>query len=109
MRRRYQRPQRLQGQQGSQRPPPNAPPIQRKDGIKARSQRGEFVTNWWAQRWISALERVVNSGRLNRGRTYARAGQVLSLDEVGGVVKARGPGHAAAAVQGSDQAEATER
>lgn len=89
MRRRYQRPQRPQGQQGSQRPPPNAPPIQRKDGIKARSQRGQFGTNWWAQRWISALERVVNSGRLNRGRTYARAGQVLSLDEVGGVVKAR--------------------
>ncbi|MFN8465239.1 MAG: SWIM zinc finger family protein [Caldilineaceae bacterium] len=90
MRRRYQRPQRPQGQQqGPQRPPPNAPPIQRKDGIKARSQRGQFVTNWWAQRWISALERVVNSGRLNRGRTYARAGQVLSLDEVGGVVKAR--------------------
>ena len=90
MRRRYQRPQRPQGQQqGPQRPPPNAPPIQRKDGIKARSQRGQFVTNWWAQRWISALERVVNSGRLNRGRTYARDGQVLSLDEVGGVVKAR--------------------
>ena len=89
MRRRYQRPQRPQGQQGPQRPPPNAPPIQRKDGIKARSQRGQFVTNWWAQRWISSLERVVNSGRLNRGRTYARAGQVLSLDEVGGVVKAR--------------------
>ena len=90
MRRRYQRPQRPAGQQqGPQRPPPNAPPIQRKDGIKARSQRGQFVTNWWAQRWISSLERVVNSGRLNRGRTYARAGQVLSLDEVGGVVKAR--------------------
>ncbi len=89
MRRRYQRPQRPAGQQGSQRPPPNAPPIQRKDGIKARSQRGQFGTNWWAQRWISALERVVNAGRLNRGRTYARAGQVLSLDEVGGVVKAR--------------------
>ena len=89
MRRRYQRPQRPSGQQGPQRPPPNAPPIQRKDGIKARSQRGQFVTNWWAQRWISALERVVNSGRLNRGQTYARAGQVLSLDEVGGVVKAR--------------------
>jgi uncharacterized Zn finger protein len=89
VRRRFQRSQRPPGQQGQQRPPPNAPPIQRKDGIKARSQRGEFVTNWWAQRWIRALERVVNTGRLNRGRTYARAGQVLSLDEVGGVVKAR--------------------
>ncbi len=89
MRRRFQRPRRAEGTQGPQRPPPNTPPIQRKDGIKARSQRGEFVTNWWAQRWIHALEQVVNTGRLNRGRTYARAGQVLSLDEMGGGVQAR--------------------
>jgi uncharacterized Zn finger protein len=86
MRRGFQRPQRPQR---SQRPPLNTPPIQRKDGIKARSQRGEFATNWWAQRWIQALEKVVNAGRLNRGRTYARAGQVISLDEVHGAVKAR--------------------
>jgi uncharacterized Zn finger protein len=32
---------------------------------------------------------VVATGRLNRGRTYAREGQVLSLDEVNGVVQAR--------------------
>jgi uncharacterized Zn finger protein len=52
-----------------------------KDGIKARSQRGSFAKSWWAQRWITALERLVDAGRLTRGRTYARKGQVLSIDE----------------------------
>jgi uncharacterized Zn finger protein len=67
----------------------DTPPIQREDGIRARSQRGSFATNWWAERWIEALEKVVAAGRLNRGRTYAREGQVLSLDEVNGAVQAR--------------------
>jgi uncharacterized Zn finger protein len=56
-------------------------PIEAKDGIKARSGRGSFAKNWWAQRWIAALERLVDSGRLARGRSYARKGQVLSIDE----------------------------
>jgi uncharacterized Zn finger protein len=64
-------------------------PIQRDDGIRARSQSGAFATNWWAERWIGAMERLVNPGRLNRGRSYAREGQVLSLDEVDGAVHAR--------------------
>jgi uncharacterized Zn finger protein len=57
-------------------------------GIKARTRRGAFSKTWWASRWIDALERLVNPGRLARGRTYARAGRVLSLDVRGGGVKA---------------------
>src|SRR5689334_21387448 len=49
-------------------------------GIKAHTQRGAFGKSWWASRWIAALERLVNPGRLARGRTYARAGQVVSMD-----------------------------
>jgi uncharacterized Zn finger protein len=49
-------------------------------GIKARTRRGAFGNTWWASRWIDALEKLVNPGRLARGRTYARAGRVLSLD-----------------------------
>jgi uncharacterized Zn finger protein len=49
-------------------------------GIKAHTQRGAFARSWWAGRWIAALERLVNPGRLARGRTYARAGQVVSMD-----------------------------
>jgi uncharacterized Zn finger protein len=60
-----------------------------KDGIKARSQRGAFAKSWWAQRWIMALERLMDSGRLTRGRSYARKGQVLSIEEVKGGVEAR--------------------
>jgi uncharacterized Zn finger protein len=50
------------------------------DGIKAKTGRGKFGQTWWAGRWIAALERLVDAGRLSRGRTYARGGQVLTLD-----------------------------
>ncbi|MBI5841145.1 MAG: SWIM zinc finger family protein [Chloroflexi bacterium] len=63
--------------------------IKTKDGIKAQSKRGAFAKNWWAQRWIAALERLVDSGRLSRGRSYARKGQVLSIDETKDGIAAR--------------------
>jgi len=64
-------------------------PKETKDGIKARSKRGSFAKNWWAQRWITALERLVDSGRLSRGRSYARKGQVLSIEETKSGIAAR--------------------
>src|SRR5512147_99971 len=64
-------------------------PIETDDGIKARSRRGAFARNWWATRWIEALERLVDPGRLTRGRSYARKGQVLSIDEIKGAIEAR--------------------
>jgi uncharacterized Zn finger protein len=63
--------------------------IETKGGIKAQSKRGAFAKNWWAQRWIAALERLVDSGRLSRGRSYARKGQVLSIDEIKDGIAAR--------------------
>ena len=51
-----------------------------KGGIKARSKRGPFGENWWARRWVEAMERFHDGGRLARGRTYARRGQVISID-----------------------------
>ena len=68
-------------------------PIEVKDGIKAKSKRGKFVKNWWADRWIKALTRLMDSGRLRRGRSYARRGQVREID-----IK---PGRVLARVQGS--------
>jgi uncharacterized Zn finger protein len=56
-------------------------PIETDQGIKARSKRGSFAKNWWATRWIKSLEKLVDAGRLRRGRTYARKGQVLSIEE----------------------------
>lgn len=63
--------------------------IETDEGIKTKSQRGDFVKNWWATRWLAAMERVMDRGRLQRGRTYARQGQVLSLEEKQGKINAQ--------------------
>jgi uncharacterized Zn finger protein len=72
---------------------PPSKPIAVSGGIKAHSKRGAFGTQWWARRWIAALEALNVGGRLERGRSYARKGQVVSLDIA--------PGKVTAAVQGS--------
>ncbi len=68
---------------------PESRPITTDKGLKARSKRGEFTKNWWATRWIGALERLMDSNRLGRGRRYARGGQVLSIEERSGGVTAK--------------------
>jgi len=65
------------------------PRIETDRGIKTRSRRGKFGQSWWAARWITALERLVDAGRLRRGRSYARSGQVLSIEEASHGLKAR--------------------
>jgi uncharacterized Zn finger protein len=53
------------------------------------SRRTEFASSWWAQRWIRVLEKFGWSARLNRGRSYARHGNVLDLDVQSGLVRAK--------------------
>ncbi len=50
------------------------------DGIKARSQRGAIATTWWSRRFLAAIETPETASRLTRGKSYARTGQVLSLE-----------------------------
>jgi len=64
-------------------------PIEVEDGIKAKSRRGKFVESWWADRWIKALTRLMDSGRLSRGRSYARRGQVIEINIERGHISAR--------------------
>jgi uncharacterized Zn finger protein len=59
-----------------------------KGGIKAHSRRGAFATSWWGQRWIKVLESFDIGERLNRGRTYARKGQVMDIEIEKGAVRA---------------------
>ncbi|WP_069164999.1 SWIM zinc finger family protein [Nocardia altamirensis] len=47
-------------------------------GVEARSRRGGFGRTWWGKALIDAVERMAEPGRMSRGRTYARAGQVVS-------------------------------
>jgi uncharacterized Zn finger protein len=68
---------------------PPSKPIHTDKGIKARSQRGGFGESWWAKRWIAALEQFDWGSRLQRGRSYARKGQVLSIEFANSTVKAK--------------------
>ena len=65
------------------------PTIKAKGGIKAQSKRGGFGASWWAKRWIAVLESFNIGARLGRGRSYARGGQVLSIDISEGAIKAK--------------------
>jgi uncharacterized Zn finger protein len=57
-------------------------------GIKARTQRGAIGQRWWSARFIQVLEELGVGGRLGRGRSYARAGQVVEMDTSAGAVTA---------------------
>jgi uncharacterized Zn finger protein len=63
------------------------------DGLELRSRRGAIGESWWSRRFLTAVESVLTGGRLARGRTYARQGQVIDL----GI----GSGLAVAQVQGT--------
>jgi uncharacterized Zn finger protein len=73
--------------------PPASKPIAVEGGVVARSKRGTIGDTWWSRRFIAALESFGIGSRLQRGKRYARAGQVLSLEIV--------PGQVRASVQGS--------
>jgi uncharacterized Zn finger protein len=68
-------------------PPPSRPrPVD--SGLKARTSRGEIGSTWWSRRFLDVLESFAMGNRLTRGRTYARKGQVISLDVLPGEVRA---------------------
>jgi uncharacterized Zn finger protein len=68
---------------------PPARPIRVEGGIKAHSKRGAIGEQWWSRRLIDVLESWGMSGRLARGRSYARAGQVLNFKLTQGKVTAQ--------------------
>jgi uncharacterized Zn finger protein len=68
---------------------PPSRPRKAEGGIKAQSKRGGFGESWWAKRWIQVLESFNIGARLSRGRSYARNGQVLSIEIEKGKVKAK--------------------
>lgn len=68
---------------------PRTSPKPVKDGIKAKSKHGDIGETWWSQRWIGVLESFHMGARLNRGKSYARRGQVISIDVKKGTVSAK--------------------
>jgi uncharacterized Zn finger protein len=67
---------------------PGSGPIRVDIGIRATSRRGGIGGSWWSRRFVDVLESLELGGRLTRGRSYARSGQVLTLDVTAGAVVA---------------------
>jgi len=72
---------------------PASVPLPAKGGIATSKQRGQMAATWWSRRFVATLEGYGLGARMQRGRRYARSGQVLNL-QVGSAV-------IAAQVQGS--------
>ncbi len=66
-----------------------AKPKEVKNGLKAKSIRGCIGETWWSKRWVKVLESFNLGARLTRGKSYARKGQVISIDVNPGIVRAR--------------------
>jgi uncharacterized Zn finger protein len=72
---------------------PASVPLPAEGGIATSKQRGAMAATWWSRRFVQVLESYGLGARMQRGRRYARSGQVLGVQ-----VK---PGTVAAQVQGS--------
>lgn len=58
---------------------PASKPLPAEGGLATSKQRGAMADTWWSQRFTEVLESYGLGARMQRGRRYARAGQVLSL------------------------------
>ena len=64
-------------------------PLPVEGGIAARSKRGAIGDTLWSRRFIELLESLGVGSRLQRGRNYARRGQVVELEVEPGVLIAK--------------------
>jgi uncharacterized Zn finger protein len=64
-------------------------PIEVDGGLAVRAKRGKIGEQWWSRRFVDVLEQVCDTGRLTRGRAYARKGQVIDFTLAPGRVTAR--------------------
>lgn len=72
---------------------PASKPLPVEGGMATSKRRGQMADTWWSKRFVDVLESYGLGARMQRGRRYARAGQVMTLDVT--------PGLIAAQVQGS--------
>lgn len=68
---------------------PTSSPIRVEGGIATRKQRGAMADAWWSTRLVELLATYGLGGRMERGRRYARRGQLVSFDVAPGVLLAQ--------------------
>jgi len=55
-------------------------PIPVTDGIATSSKRGAMAESWWSQKFVDVLDQYGLGARMQRGRRYARSGQIVSFE-----------------------------
>jgi len=64
-------------------------PIPVADGIATSSRRGAMAESWWSHQFVEVLDRYGLGARMQRGRRYARSGQIVSFEVEPGSIVAR--------------------
>jgi uncharacterized Zn finger protein len=59
------------------------------NGLATSKQRGAMAATWWSQRFVQVVESYGLGARMQRGRRYARQGQVIALDVSAGLLAAK--------------------
>ena len=68
--------------------PPSVPlPVE--GGVATSRQRGPMATTWWSRRFVEVLESYGLGARMQRGRRYARTGQVIEVEVSPGIIAAQ--------------------
>lgn len=68
---------------------PASVPLPTEGGLVTSKRRGAMAESWWSRRFVDALESYGLGARMQRGRRYARAGQVMTLDVRTAVIAAQ--------------------
>ena len=68
---------------------PASKPIVVEGGLVTSKTRGAMATSWWSKRFTDVLESYGLGGRMTRGKSYARKGQVLTLEVTAGMIVAQ--------------------
>lgn len=68
---------------------PPSKPLPVEGGVVTSRQRGPMARSWWSKRFVDVLESYGLGGRMQRGRRYARQGQVIYLEVAPGLVSAQ--------------------
>lgn len=68
---------------------PASKPLRPDEGIATSRQRGEMAGNWWSRRLVELVESYGLGARMQRGRRYARQGQLVSFEVHLGLVLAQ--------------------
>lgn len=68
---------------------PASVPLPAEGGLTTSRQRGAMAATWWSGRFVEVLESYGLGTRMQRGRRYARTGQVLTLDVSAATVAAQ--------------------